>query len=192
MKKRALKIFLFAAVLVLVAPIFVFATNGTDKYGIERAADTAGLQRSIGGETTVPGVIGSVISAGLALLGVLFFLLILYSGFIWMKAMGKSDEVTKAKDTMEAAVVGLVLVLAAYALANFVFGSLTGGGEEVQTTTAPCAQRTESNCISGGECMYDSENGCYTIEVVPCEERTENNCVVDGECFYADNECSPI
>lgn len=176
MKKRALKIFLFAAVLVLVAPIFVFATNGTDKYGIERAADTAGLQRSIGGETTVPGVIGSVISAGLALLGVLFFLLILYSGFIWMKAMGKSDEVTKAKDTMEAAVVGLVLVLAAYALANFVFGSLTESTTSEETQLPAC----NGTCVETiTECESNSSEDYFYagIEGRDCPVETSVCCL---------------
>lgn len=94
-------------------------------YGLGKAREQAGLPDTVAGERTIPGVVGKVVAAGLSLLGIVFFLLILYAGFIWMKARGSTEEVDKAKDIIEGAVIGLVLVTAAYAIANFVFTSLT-------------------------------------------------------------------
>jgi len=44
----------------------------------------------------------------------------IYGGFIWMIARGNEGEVTKAKDLIQAAIIGLVVVLAAYAITQFI------------------------------------------------------------------------
>lgn len=64
----------------------------------------------------VPTIIGRIIGAGLAFIGTLFFVLIVYGGFIWMMARGNEQEVAKAKELITAAVIGLVIVLSAYAI----------------------------------------------------------------------------
>lgn len=96
-----------------------------EDYGLNAARVKAGLPTSVAGSSSLPGIVGKVIAAGLSLLGIAFFLLVLYAGFIWMKARGNSEEVEKAKGIIEGAVIGLILVTAAYAISNFVFASLT-------------------------------------------------------------------
>jgi hypothetical protein len=88
--------------------------------GLEEAA-----KKGLGGGskpeiTSLPEAIGKIIGAGLAFLGVIFLVLIIYSGFVWMLSRGNDQAVSKAKDTISAAIIGLVIVLAAYALTNFI------------------------------------------------------------------------
>ena len=74
-------------------------------------------------------IVGVVIQAFLSLLGVLFLVYMLYGGYNWMVAQGDEDKVKKAKETIQRAIIGLIIIIAAYAITYFVFGSLPGGGD---------------------------------------------------------------
>lgn len=65
-------------------------------------------------ETSPEYVIGTIIAVILGLLGILFFLLIIYSGYLWMTAQGAEEQVSKAKKIILSATVGLAIILAAY------------------------------------------------------------------------------
>lgn len=70
-------------------------------------------------------IISAVVSTVISLLGVVFIGLMIYGGFIWMTARGNEERVTKAKDLMTAAVIGLIIVMMAYAISYFVISSIT-------------------------------------------------------------------
>ena len=55
-------------------------------------------------------------------LGIIAVCVILYGGFIWMTASGNEDRVAQAKKIIIAGAIGLVIVLCAYAIVNFVVG----------------------------------------------------------------------
>ena len=96
----------------------------TNTYGLEETAKQAGLT-SLGISSKDPIMIASdIISAALSFLGIVFFLLIFYAGIRWMTAMGDSGKVDKAKEMLEGAGIGLLIVIASYALARFIFTNL--------------------------------------------------------------------
>lgn len=70
---------------------------------------------------------GTVVKTVLALIGTIFFGLTIYAGVRWMTAQGNEEKVTKAKDTLEAALIGIAIVFLAYAITAFVTGSLISG-----------------------------------------------------------------
>lgn len=70
--------------------------------------------------TDITQALGGLVGALLAFIGVFFLLLIIYGGFTWMNARGNEAQAQKAKETIEAAAIGLVIVLAAYAITRFV------------------------------------------------------------------------
>ncbi len=101
------------------------AVNATN--GLIDAADASDYSTT----TELPEVIGKVISVALSMLGVLFLILTIYAGFLWMTAAGDDKKIQTAKNILSAAVVGLVLILTAYTITNFVIGRLlvaTGSG----------------------------------------------------------------
>ena len=65
-------------------------------------------------------VIGNIIKILLMLLGTLFVILLLLGGFRWMTAQGDAKKVEEARDLIKNSVVGVVIILAAYAIAAFV------------------------------------------------------------------------
>lgn len=69
--------------------------------------------------------IGSIINVLLGFLGVIAVLLILVGGFKWMTAAGNEEKVAEAKKLLGGGVIGLVIILAAFAIAAFVVGQLS-------------------------------------------------------------------
>lgn len=92
-------------------------------YGLEETAGAAELQTT----ETVPVIIGNIIGTALSLIGVLFFIYMIYGGFMWMTAHGKEDQEKTALSTIMAAVIGVIIVLASYALTSFIFDSVISG-----------------------------------------------------------------
>ncbi len=105
-------------------------SNPPSGFGFEKVnnvATQAGYNP--GNEPTLDERISSIISTFLSFLGVIFMLLMIYGGFNWMTAEGDEQKVEKAKDTIRAAVIGLVIVIAAYAISIFAISKIWGAGE---------------------------------------------------------------
>ena len=60
----------------------------------------------------------------LGFLGIIFLVLILYAGTLWMTSAGNEEKISKAKKTMVAAIIGVAIVLAAYSISYFVINQL--------------------------------------------------------------------
>lgn len=70
-------------------------------------------------------VIQNIIRIILGFLGIITIIIILYGGFIWMTSFGEEDKIDRAKKLISAGVIGLVVVLAAFAISVFVINALT-------------------------------------------------------------------
>lgn len=111
-------------------PLTALAIQDT---GLEATAGEAEL--TTGGGLQI--IIGNIIKGALGLVGVTFLLLMVYAGYMWMIARGDEGMVEKAKDTITRAVIGLVIVIGAYALTSFVIDAFTK-----PATTPPPATTT--------------------------------------------------
>lgn len=78
----------------------------------------------LGQTKTLPQTIASVINAALGLLGVIAVVIILLGGFTWMTAGGNEEKIKKARGLIMAGIIGLAIILSAFAIARFVVGSL--------------------------------------------------------------------
>lgn len=90
-------------------------------------ANALGLQygASIGlGSTDVRSTIASIIKVAMGLLGIVAVVIVLIGGFKWMTAGGNEDQVGEAKKWIFSGVIGLAIILSAYALASFVITQL--------------------------------------------------------------------
>ncbi len=74
--------------------------------------------------TDIRVIIANIIRIALGLLGIVAVVIILIGGFTWMTAGGSEEKVEKAKQWIGYGVVGLAIILAAYAIATFVISSL--------------------------------------------------------------------
>ena len=106
-----------------------------------QVGDIGGYEKS----SNVYGLAQTVINAFLAIIGVLLLIYLLYAGYHWMTAQGDEKKVDKAKETIQRAITGLIIIVAAYAISIFVVGrleagTLRGGGG----TTPPAVSPTPS------------------------------------------------
>ncbi len=68
--------------------------------------------------------IARIIRVAMSLLGIIVVVIILYGGFLWMTAGGNDEQVGSAKGWIISGVIGLAIVLSAYAIATFVINQL--------------------------------------------------------------------
>lgn len=78
------------------------------------------------GQADLQQTIASLIRVGLTFLGVIAVVIMLYGGFKWMTAGGTEERVTEAKRLMIAGVIGLGIILSAYAISSFVINAIVG------------------------------------------------------------------
>jgi cbb3-type cytochrome oxidase subunit 3 len=170
-------LFILGLLLVVMAPVLVLA----DQYGYKDAASAGSLPTTIAGASSVPEAIGNIISIALSFLGIVFFGLIFYAGVLWMIALGESGKVDKAKNLIETAIIGLIIVIGAYAISTFVFNKLVDGGEA--STVAPPVVDCAVADTDGKDC--GANKVCFDTECVDKCSAQEPG----GECMPA-TECT--
>lgn len=69
-------------------------------------------------------IVARIIILALQLLGVIFLSLLIFAGFQWMTAAGNEDKTKKAMTQIKNAVIGLIIVLASWALTLFIIRAL--------------------------------------------------------------------
>ncbi len=100
--------------------------------GVALTAHAADLTSQLGdvntsanlGSTDLKTTIGTLISTFLGVLGIIFLILVIYAGFTWMTAAGDEKKIASAKNILVSAVVGLVVILSAYAISSYVITQL--------------------------------------------------------------------
>ncbi len=108
-----LSVFVFLSLVTQTA----FAQNlGIDD--VHKAGQQAGYKQAT--DTSLSENIGKIITILFSILGVLFTVLIVYAGYLWMTARGDDEQVNKAKNIIGRAVIGIIILLMAYSITNFV------------------------------------------------------------------------
>ncbi|MFA5029829.1 MAG: hypothetical protein WC518_03780 [Patescibacteria group bacterium] len=127
MKKILIKKIVIAIVLLVVMSLFCLPAVSLASTGMLDKLNTVKENSGLGGdasENALPIAVGRIIGVALGILGVIFIMLIIYAGFIWMIASGDDGKVKKAKDIIIAATIGLVIVLASYSISYFIVDQL--------------------------------------------------------------------
>ncbi len=99
------------------------------------AQDTAMMEAAgLSGNSNLSTMISVLIQIILGFLGIIFLALTILAGFKWMMSNGNEDDIKKAKGSLKNSIIGIVIILAAYAITYSVFKYLpfssngTGGG----------------------------------------------------------------
>lgn len=119
----------------LVLPYFVFAQEIEAVEKLKTVAGGGGFSDIGESETGIAGIVGTIITAFLSILGVIFLVLMLYGGYLWMMDRGNSEQVEKAKQVITAAIIGLIIVVAAYAITQFIYAYIIEGSGAIDVGT---------------------------------------------------------
>lgn len=118
-KKMLKKVFFCLTILSLLTPVLVSAqTNDILGLNVINNANI-GLQAS-----DPRAVAARIINVALGFLGIIAVVIVLYGGFMWMTAAGNEERISKAKQILSAGVIGLVIIVMAWAIASYVVTTL--------------------------------------------------------------------
>ena len=153
MNSKARKIIILAsAITIAFVSLWMFADAvraGSADLGLSEVGSAISL-----GKQDIRVTAAKIIKAVLTLLGIVALALMLYAGYTWMTAGGNEEKVTQAKTILRNAVIGLVIILSAYAIVSFVLSKLL---EATTGVPAHCSNGvkdsgTETGVDCGGEC----------------------------------------
>ena len=129
MRKKVLKnLVSMAMLLLIIMPVFAL----TLPVQVQGAApdfwgEDTDITGTIGlGEKDPRDIAAGVINVILGFLGIIADVIILLGGFKWMTAGGNEDKVAEARNLILAGIVGMVIILAAFAIATFVISNIYG------------------------------------------------------------------
>lgn len=154
-------------------PALAIAAGPKDNYGLESTAEEAQYKPKGAKPQTdeVYRLIGRGITVFLSLVAIIFLGLALYAGLRWMTARGNEEYVTKGKDTLEAAIIGLTIVVASYAIVKFVLDKLGGVASESLIAKNPICQSVVVTEQDGKKSYQDT-----------CGRDTGGSCTQSNEC----------
>ena len=101
-------------------------TLTSNEVGVEIVEEPLGLP-----STDIRIIIARIIRAALGLLGIILLVIIIYAGYLWMTAGGNDEQIGKAKNIIKNAVIGLIIIMSAYAITQFIISKL------LEATTGP-------------------------------------------------------
>lgn len=118
MLKFTAKIFFIPLVMFLFGfNFFVFSVKAED-YQLSTFATAADYSTK---NVSVDATTQNILKIALSIMGILFLAFAIYAGMRWMTAQGNEEHVTRAKDTLEAAIIGLAIVATSYAITTLIF-----------------------------------------------------------------------
>lgn len=187
MNKNLLKILVIICFFALLSPLFVLA-KGTINSGVADLRNNIAVGAGFNTKDNPAIVIGNTIGLALGLVGIIFLILMVYGGFLWMTARGESEPVEKAQKIIKAAVIGIIIVMSAYAITMLVTGRLSGGGSMTakdnggglctgETGVLQCGDLAHQSCVDGA-CISDCQKK-YPMDAF---------CGHTSECPAADGE----
>lgn len=117
-------------------------TLGDHGSGLETVVGKSGID-----EPLVENVVGNFIGSALTLVSLLFLILMVYAGIRWMVARGNEEAVTKARNTILGAIIGLIITVSGYAITNLVTTRIIGGDGAPPLSTVEIGSETGVCCI---------------------------------------------
>ncbi len=119
---------LMAAIIFMPQPAFAFDLSMSDGASSARGVDQAS---TLFGSTGIFTTITNVLLFGV---GAIAVIMVVIGGLRYVISGGNSTNITAAKNTILYAVIGMVIAILAYALINFVIGSLAPGAGDYGST----------------------------------------------------------
>ncbi len=105
---------------IVINPMFAREYYFEGQSGVFHTGFHAGYSDDYRADTSLEVVIAKNINLVLSFVGVIFVILIIYSGIVWMTASGNEEKVNSAKKIMTDSIIGLIIVVAAYAITYFI------------------------------------------------------------------------
>ena len=102
---------------------------------LDNGLDTAAAGTALASRKDFNTIAAQLISNVLAIVGVIFLILIISGGVMWMLSGGNEKKVADAKKIITTATIGLVIVMLGYAVTYFVITSIQNAVDNSDSVT---------------------------------------------------------
>lgn len=90
---------------------------------IDVETDQPAIIRTLsGGQTGLRGMVLMIVNFALTFLGLLAVVMVIYGGFLYVSSGGSEENTGKAKKILLYAVIGIVIIIASFAIVNTILG----------------------------------------------------------------------
>ncbi|HPX64520.1 MAG TPA: pilin [bacterium] len=114
-------VIIIITIMTIITPLhFITARGIEDAFSdntIKMTGEVAGYDTT---KDSVLPIVANIVNIVYELIGVIFFILIIYGGILWMTAGGKDEQVKKAQNIIQRSAIGLFIVVLAYAITYFI------------------------------------------------------------------------
>lgn len=83
------------------------------------------VQDISGGQTSLRGLVLTIVNTILTFLGVIAVIMIIYGGMLYVTAAGAQEKIDKGKKILMYTVIGIVIIMLSFVIVNAVLGSAT-------------------------------------------------------------------
>ena len=119
----------YAYHLLLAISYWLFNTStalAAGTFGLDETAKQGGLIGNTPPQMGIAGLAGTLIGYVLAFVGVIFFALMIYGGFLWMTSRGNDEDVKKALEIIKSSIIGIIVIFLSYVITHLVITQLKG------------------------------------------------------------------
>lgn len=112
---------------ILITPFTVFAAPA-DQGAVGGPAGPVKLNNPLTGNSSsveIPALLGKIINYIMGIVGSLALVMFIYGGLTWMISGGNTEQVTKGKQIIIWATLGIAIIFTAYALVKFVISAIS-------------------------------------------------------------------
>jgi hypothetical protein len=107
-----------------------FAATGDDSTTLKVGGEDKAIEKVplLGGtDNSLMDIIGKIINIILIVVGVLAVIYLIYGGIMYVTAGGDAEKANKGRIAITNAIIGIIIIMLALALYNFVIGGATTG-----------------------------------------------------------------
>jgi len=124
---KKIRIFIAAFIVLMMGAFVLIPISSVGAVGLDDVckdnADSAVCQENNKSENDNPGsFVANLVNTLLFIVGAVSVVMIIIGGILYVVSQGDSSNITKAKNTIVFAVVGLIVSFLAYAIVNWVLG----------------------------------------------------------------------
>lgn len=183
--KNKLKFYLFFSGIIfsILGSFFIFQFS----FSAEKIDILGGLSKStpieIQQNANFNDIISNVVGTALSFIAVIFFIIILYGGFMWMTASGNEDQAKKAKDIIIASAIGVIIIMSSYTLIKFIFNTIENKDTSTKELLNTCKEYNPNwDCMDIAKCAGRDGLADLTNATTECAKGNLNNCII-GKCM---------
>lgn len=121
--------------------------------------------------TSLPILVARIIRIFLTVIGIVFVVLVIYAGYLYLTARGEAEPIKKAGKILRNAIIGLAIILASYAITTFILNALLEASGLAGGVTTTAVNYTEPLSGSLGSGIIESHYPARNASDIPSNTR---------------------